>query len=195
LLLLPLVASQVALAMDNVLLVEDLRWALNDVGRKKEHLALLLELNNAITSKLELSELFQALTVDLRRVLRCDAVGIQLPDLDTQKLRIECVDFPAGKGFIREGNEVEIRPDSVAYKAFRAGRIVHLKGKQLAESSPAVQEGLKAVVGLPMISKGRILGTLAHGSFNEDAFTPEGIVFSGQVADQVAIAIDNALMR
>jgi formate hydrogenlyase transcriptional activator len=191
--LLALVASQVALAMDNVLHVEDLRRAVNDVERKKERLALLLDLNNAITSKLELSELFHALTVNLRRVLRCDGVGVQLPDVDTGKLRIECVDFPVGKGSIRDGLQIEEHSDAFAYEAFRTGRVVHVKGQQLAAGLPPVYDGLRSVVHIPVISKGRILGTLTHGSFHDDAFAIEDIVFSGQVADQVAIAIDNAL--
>ncbi len=54
-------------------------------------------------------------------------------------------------------------------------------------------EGFRSAVHLPLVSRDRVLGVLSLGSFEENAFTADDIAFLSQVANQVAIAIENAL--
>jgi len=63
-----------------------------------EHLKLLLDLNNAIVSNLELRDLLRANSASVRQMMKCDSVGVALPDANDQRLRIHAVDFPEGRG-------------------------------------------------------------------------------------------------
>src|SRR4029077_4819015 len=93
---LSLVADQVALAIDDALNLKELQ-------EEKERLRLLLDLNNAVVSNLELRELLRAVSGGVRRVMRCDAVTVLLPEPGRSQLRAYAVDFPGSKGFLSEG--------------------------------------------------------------------------------------------
>jgi len=54
-------------------------------------------------------------------------------------------------------------------------------------------EGIQSSCLLPLISRNRILGVLGLGSQPEQAFRQEEVAFLTQVANQVAIAVENAL--
>ena len=68
---LSLVVDQIALAIDDALHAEELE-------RKNKRLALLLDLNNAVVSNLELRDLLRAMSANVaaRSWRRCDGVGV-----------------------------------------------------------------------------------------------------------------------
>src|SRR5258705_12974897 len=57
----------------------------------------------------------------------------------------------------------------------------------------AVREGLKSVCCLPLISRNRPVGVLVLGRLRDDAFSQSDIGFLGQIANQIALAVENAL--
>lgn len=73
-----------------------------DLRTDNERLKLLLDLNNAIVSNLDLRDLLHATSASVRRVMKCDSVGVALPNPADRRLRIHAVDFPEGRGLIRE---------------------------------------------------------------------------------------------
>jgi transcriptional regulator with GAF, ATPase, and Fis domain len=70
----------------------------SELPSDNERLKLLLDLNNAIISNLDLRELLRAISANVRHVMKCDSVGVALPDRNDQRLRIHAVDFPEGRG-------------------------------------------------------------------------------------------------
>jgi formate hydrogenlyase transcriptional activator len=52
---------------------------------------------------------------------------------------------------------------------------------------------LKSFCFLPLISRNRAIGTLVLGRLRDDAFSQADISFLGQVANQIALAVENAL--
>jgi formate hydrogenlyase transcriptional activator len=67
-----LVADQIALAMDDAI---NFRAS----QRAQERLELLLDLTNRVVSNLNLREVLREISAEIRRVMRCDGVGIDLP--------------------------------------------------------------------------------------------------------------------
>jgi formate hydrogenlyase transcriptional activator len=65
------------------------------------------------------------------------------------------------------------------------------------QDNPVVQsrisEGFKSLCFIPLIRRSRAIGTLNLGRLRGDAFTEEDLYFLGQVANQIAIAVENAL--
>ena len=87
---LSLVVDQIALAIDDALHAEELE-------RQNKRLTLLLDLNNAVVSNLELKDLLQAMSANMRRVMECDGVGVALPDPGTGELQLYAFDFPGSE--------------------------------------------------------------------------------------------------
>ena len=184
------VADHIALVIDNALNFEAAQ-------REKERLELLLDLTNTLVANLELRDLLRALSASVRRVMRCDAVGVFLPEAAGHQLRLYALDYPDSKGFSQEETLVPL-DGSLAGQAFRTGKPVVLDRPDPAQVSPEeyrmiTGEGLQSSCLLPLISRQRCLGVLGLGRQPEQAFRQEEVAFLTQVASQVAIAVENAL--
>jgi len=144
-------------------------------------------------SNLELRDLLREVSATLRRVMKCDATGVALPEDD--HFRVYALDFPDSKGFLTEESLIPL--DSPIGAAFTSWRPELRSQSQIQEYCPEVcsgkSEGLKSGAFLPLISKDRALGVLALSRFAELPFSADEIDFLTKVARQVAIAVENAL--
>jgi formate hydrogenlyase transcriptional activator len=171
---LSLAASQIAVAMDD--------------ARAQERLRLLLDLTNRVVTKLELRDLLQEISASIRQVMQCDGVGVALPDPEKGDLRLYAMDFPGHPEIIESKHRLEF-----AEHVFRTGRSANLTKEQLAANPKAVAPGTNSLCFLPLVSRERVLGILGLGSSRENAFTEEDLGFLGQIANQVALAVQNCL--
>ncbi len=187
------VADHLALAIDSALNLESSRAAQAELQRKNEQLELMLELTNRVVSNLELRDLLREVSASLRRLMKCDATGVALPE-DGQ-LRVYALDFPDSKGFLTE--ESVIPMDSPLGTAFHSGKIELRTESQIQEHCPEVcsgkSEGMKSGCFVPLVSKSRVLGVMALSRFAEIAFSEEETDFLSKIARQLAIAVENAL--
>jgi len=149
--------------IDEALTHEASRAGQAELRSKNERLKLLLDLNNAIVSNLDLRDLLRAIASSVRQVMKCDSVGVALPDPDDQRLRIHAVDFPEGKGLIREESKVP-SADGPTSRAFRKSETIALDAHALAgldAGDLAVAEGFRALCDIPLVSRNRALGVCA----------------------------------
>jgi formate hydrogenlyase transcriptional activator len=110
-------------------------------------------------------------------------------------LRIHAVDFPEGKGLIREESKVP-SADGPTSRAFRKGETIALDAHALSgldAGDLAVAAGFRALCDVPLVSRNRSLGVLCLGRLHDCPFTGDEVEFLRQVAGQVAIAVENAL--
>jgi len=182
---LEMVAAQIALAIDDALNFQESQ-------RSGERLRLLLDLTNRVVSTLDLREVLREIAASIRRVMQVEAVGVTLPDPDTGKLRLCALDFPTSKGIVREGAVVHGSSVSV-HEVFETGQPLNLTPAQIQAEHVVASEGARSLCRLPIVSHGRVLGVLTLGSLRENAFLEDDMGFLGQLANQVGIAIDNAL--
>ena len=183
---LSLVVDQIALAIDDALHAEELE-------QQNKRLTLLLDLNNAVVSNLELRDLLRAMSANVRRVMECDGVGVALPDAGTNELQLYAFDFP--------NNEVArapIRESTAPAKAFRTGKPevvnrIDLRAENSDIPEQALAAGVKSVCYLPLSSRGRTLGILILGRIGKKVFTSDEVEFLMQIANQLALAVENAL--
>jgi formate hydrogenlyase transcriptional activator len=181
---LSLVAGQVALAIDDA-------RNFHESQRVGERLRLLLDLTNRVVSTLDLHALLREIVASLRRVMQCEGVGVTLPDPDTGTLRIYALDFPTSRGFLHEGQLTGDVSRSVT-QVFESRQTVNMDREQIAADGPVALEGANSLCRVPLVSHDRVLGVLSLGTIREHAFSEEDVAFLGQVASQIAIAIDNA---
>src|SRR5580692_9809124 len=90
-----LIGRVVAYALDDGL-------TLRGAQHQNDQLQLLLNLTNRITSNLELRDLLRAIVANIREVIHADAVTVALPDAASGKFRVFALDFPHGKGVVKE---------------------------------------------------------------------------------------------
>jgi formate hydrogenlyase transcriptional activator len=191
---LSLVADQVALAMDDALNFEASKAAQTALQHKNERLKLLLEVNNTIVSNLELRELLRAISASIRSVMQCDGVGVALPDGESKQLRVYAFDFPHRQGLTREDILIPSDQDSPGARAFQTGQALSiLSGESDAADPLAMAEGLKSLCHIPLISRNRTLGLLSLARIAPIAFSARDMEFLTLIANQVAIAVENAL--
>jgi formate hydrogenlyase transcriptional activator len=94
--------------------------------------------------------------------------------------------------------EILARPCSDREKAvFRTGQPVNLTRDELTREEIAAHPGVSGLKNsislLPLLGRERVLGVLVLGSSRENAFLEEDLAFLGQLANQIALAVENAL--
>src|ERR1700733_1429619 len=97
-----LVGRVVAFALDDGLNLRRAQSTHACLQSQNERLQLLLNLTSQITSNLQHRELFRAIAANIREVMQCDAVAVSLLKSDPTRFKLVALDFPRGKGLVRE---------------------------------------------------------------------------------------------
>src|SRR5467141_3023979 len=190
---LSVVAEQIALAFDNALHFDASQASQQQLVKKNERLGLLLELTNHVVSNLDFRDILRAVVASTRRVMACDGVGITLPDTDNTHLRIYALDFPFSGESVHEESLVPIDED-ISGAVFRTGK--PWCGSVQEARRLGMKDTAQAEVGtvsiLPLVSRSRVLGIFGVVKYQDAALTSDDIEFLTQIANQVAIAVENA---
>jgi len=186
---LELIGRVVAFALDDGL---NLRRA----QHQNDQLQLLLDLTNRITSNLQPRDLLRAIAANIREVIGADAVTVVLPDAASEKFRVLAMDFPHGKGVVKE--ELLITPSPAVMKALDTLKPVVINTWEPNELSSdasdlVAAEGIKTFCNIPLVNRGRALGILSILRTTETPFSPGDVDFLSRASGQIAIAIENAL--
>jgi formate hydrogenlyase transcriptional activator len=191
------VARQVAVAVDNALNFEQAQSGQQQLEKERDRLGLLLDVTNTIVSSLDLHELLNAVSSSLKRLVPHEYASLSLYDPETQRLQIHALDFPVSKGLLKEGLWVPVE-GSPTGRAIMSGKPILITRADIAQFGSDIarrilDEGLKSAYCLPLISHGRPLGTLVVASLCEENFPERDAELLRHIANQIAIAVENAL--
>ncbi|OQW65965.1 MAG: hypothetical protein BVN28_01070 [Nitrospira sp. ST-bin4] len=191
------IAEQVAIAVENALNFERAHQAEQDMKRQFERERLMLEINNAVVSQLDLRELVRVISSCLSEALEINAVGLSLYEPETACFRVYYYDLPDTIPPMEAGATIPAE-GSIGGLALASGRPVLINRASEAEAFPESKRrfydhGFNSGGCVPLILQGRKLGVLGILSFREDAFPEERQQLLCQIADQIAIATENAL--
>ncbi|HJY87043.1 MAG TPA: sigma 54-interacting transcriptional regulator [Candidatus Acidoferrales bacterium] len=191
------VARQVAVAVDNALNYQRVQAYQQQLAEERDRLRVLLEVNNAVVSHLELRQLFEAIAASLRRVMHHEYISLALYDPETKRMRLKVLDFPQGRGLIREEMTVpvETSPSGCCFSNRRpvVANRADLERYDAEIARLLLAEGVQSLCCVPLVSRNRILGALNVASLRDGAFSSEEANLLEQVASQVGIAVENAL--
>jgi len=191
------VAKQVAVAVDNVLNFAGAEAAQQSLARERDRLSLVLEINNAVVSHLELRKLLKAVSDCLARVLPHDLAWFCLYDPAAHQLQTHALDFPSNQDFAEAGDPIPLEgtPEGLAFTTQQAVLIRNLNltefPAEIIKRGAAV--GLKSGCAVPLISHGRALGTLSVVSKQAEAFTDDDAKLLSWIGAQVALAVANSM--
>ncbi|HLN82348.1 MAG TPA: sigma 54-interacting transcriptional regulator [Candidatus Binatia bacterium] len=191
------VARQVAVAVDNALNFEQAQSGQQQLEKERDRLGLLLDVTNTIVSSLDLHELLNAVSSSLKRLVPHEYASLSLYDPETQRLQIHALDFPVSKGLLKEGLWVPVE-GSPTGRAIMSGKPILITRADIAQFGSDIarrilDEGLKSAYCLPLISHGRPVGTLVVASLHEENFPERDAELLRHIANQIAIAVENAL--
>ena len=189
--LLEQIAGPVAVAVENALNFQRAK-------HERDRFQLMLKINNAVTSHLDLQELVKTISASLRDIIPHDAAGIALYEPEHDHLReytnvfytdvnafrigdtIPIQGTPAGQVFLTGQPLLIRRPNPDQYPADRYSQLPE-------EMSP------KSACLAPLSTHGRKLGIAGVSSTQVDNFTEKDLELFTHVADQIAIAVQNSL--
>ena len=191
---LAVVADQVALAIDGAASFERLRVAHGRLARSSERLRLILDVGSRVLSNLDLQDLLRSIAANVRQVLRCDLASVVLIDPDGAHARLCVLDFPDSHGYMTEGAVFPVERERME-EFLRIGRPREVGFDEL--SGPGSRflraEGISFGYAFPLVGRGRPLGIFTAMRRSAEKFDRDEIDLIGQVAGQVATALDNAL--
>ena len=176
---LSLVTDVIATAMDNAINFDSFRRTQDELKAEKGRLQLLFDLSGQIDSNLEIRQLLRTTSAMVRRMIRCDAVAIHLPDTESGSLQLFAIDSHEHASRDEENNgkvEGSTSGEEVC-EVFRSRKPI-LNGDNLGYV-------------LPLISRNRVLGVMELAQQKEQVLLDGQFVI--QIANQVALTIDNAL--
>jgi len=191
------VAKQVAVAIDNAFNSEAAIAYQRQLAHERDRQRLLLEVNNAVIAHLELRQLLKAISASLSRVVPHDLAGFALFDHDTQRLSAHALDFPRNQEFVETGDTIPLEGTPEG-KAFTSRQTVLIRNLDTTEFPAEIIKraeaaGLRSGCAVPLISHGKVLGTLSVVSMQENPFSQDDAELLTQIGAQVAIAVENAL--
>src|SRR5467141_1297849 len=160
-----------------------------ELQRQNDRLELLLNLTSKITSSLDLREVLRAVAANIREVIHAEGVAVSLQDAASEKFRVFAIDFPHGKGVLKE--ELLVRPSTAVKKALETLRPV-VSHTCDGHEDIVVAEGRRAYCAIPLVNRGRARGILSSLRTTEAPFSQEDMNFLSRASGQIAIAIENA---
>ena len=177
--LLSLLTDMIATVLDNAISFDSLRRTQDNLKAEKGRLLQLLDLSGQIISNLEIRQLLRTTSAMVRRMIRCDAVAIHLPDKENSSLRLFAIDSHEHASGDEESN----------------GRVEgSTSGEEVCEvfrSRKPIFSRDNARYVLPLISRNRVFGVMELAQQKERGLLDAQFVI--QIANQVALIIDNAL--
>lgn len=166
--------------------------------RKQAEEALLLQVTNTLITNLDIGRLLAAVSASIRQVASFDYSGLALFDSSTGQLRTHVLESPGGRKPPPDGTPI-LLSGSPAGQAFSSREPVVLnhvrqevEGFAPADIKRLTDLGIKSACWVPLINRGRPLGTLMVAKIAEEPFTEKDVRLLTHVAGQIAIAIDNA---
>jgi PAS domain S-box-containing protein len=165
---------------------------------KRVREAFLLQVTNALVSNLDIRQLLSAIAACVRQVKSFDYATLALYDERTKTLRTQALESTAAGGSAGSPDEASIPlENSPAGRAYTTRKPLLLKGrpqeKWQFDTPLHIDRSFESGCWIPLLGRERVLGTLNIYSRRPEHFNEDDLALLAQMANQVAVALDNAL--
>jgi len=184
------VASEFAVAVESFLAKQEAGW-------ERDRLRTLFDITNALASKLERDELFSAISSQLSNVIRHDYALLTLRNAENGLLDVYSLHSAGPQSC--EAFKGPFNPMGMpAEEVLATGRPVVARDTDIdrypnSDFRQFVALGFKSVCSVPLIARDRVIGTLALNRRTDDDWSPDDVEFLMQVANQIAMTVENSL--
>ena len=155
----------------------------------------LVAISRELSSSLELEELLPAILSSVRSIARYDRAVLSLLDEGGKSLH-RYGDALEWEPFVNHGSTISLE-QSLSAQAIQMREVTFFSADDLRNLSDPLAKtmyevGVRSVCCVPLIAGNRIWGTLTPSSTVENAFDSSDIEYLQQVANQIAVALQNA---
>ena len=156
----------------------------------------LMRVSRAIGAHQSAKDLFAALVDELNGLVDFDAIGVFLKCQNSDRFQNHFVDMESRSVLVAEEN---LSPEETFVSSVYDQQASWLRSTDEMEPryerfQVALQNrGIRSICALPLTTGHRRLGVISFGSRQAHAYPPEEVKFISQVADQIALAFDDAL--
>ncbi len=181
------IADQTAIAIVNAKHFE------KEISKEKEYLKVFEEITKAANSTLHVNEVLDMIVKKIPEVMGLKAATIRLLDHTGKKLKLGAAYGLSEKYLSRgpvdtEENIIEaLNEKPVAIYDVTTDDKIHYKKE-------AAEEGIKSMLSLPIVARGKVLGVLRLLTGSARHFVQQEIDFAASLAEQCGTAIENATM-
>ena len=188
--------DQVAMAVASSLHLKRSHRTQLELEVQSARLKLLVDMTNSMVANLELDSLLKEVTVGARRVVPSDFAMVGLLDSQSGRLQVSAFDLPDDvklDGRAVSSLAAAIGPHVFATGKSWSGRMEEFAPREEGDPNWAAGDFKNACI-LPVAGHDGALGILAVCKREDTAYTQDEIDFLMQVANQVAIAVEKALV-
>jgi formate hydrogenlyase transcriptional activator len=200
-------ASRIALiAIERQRAQAVLAKAHDELESERDRLRLLVEVQKALVTNLDLRGLLTGLAASLRRVTECDFVGLALPQPSGEELRLHFAHYFNGQGTIREGMIAPLH-GSATGKAFRTRQLVCLNNVKADQPDTEIygtpegqefyqlllKEGVPSGYFLPLIRGDQVIAVMMLTKYGRKPLKAQEAEFLSALTGQLSAAVANAL--
>jgi GAF domain-containing protein len=179
------IADQAAIAINNARIFE------KTISKEKQYLRVFEEVTKAVSSTLNLEEVLNLIVRKLPEVMNLKAATIRLLDDRGEKLRLV-----SASGLSREYlNRGPVDTEENVREALQLKPVAIYdvtKDPRIKYQKEAEREGIKSMLTLPIIARGKLIGIMRLLTDEFRNFNDEEIRFTASLAEVCGTAIDNA---
>ncbi|MBZ5513575.1 MAG: sigma 54-interacting transcriptional regulator [Acidobacteriia bacterium] len=174
--------------------ITERKRAEESLRKSEERWRTLLEINNAMITNLSQEALLRSIVEALRRFVPFDraALTLYLPEKDV--FRFVAIEGSDASDYFRPGLEISPQESSVGWVFHHQRPILRRdleKEQQYSNERRLAREGMRSHCVVPLIVRGRSIGTLNVASNAQNQYSEEASDFLQEVANQVALAVEN----
>jgi formate hydrogenlyase transcriptional activator len=192
------IGALVAVAIDNVRHQQETEVREGQLRAERDHWRTLLELTNAVVTQRDVAALRAAILPNVRRLVPHDHTNLYL--IDEQRQLGPFVIDPTALAW-PDDLAAQIRLDAEPYKSSLAPLdravdfdVVHADPTGWEALHAHLQaSGVKRICNAPLAAPHRVLGILSLGRLTPAPFTSEELAWAAQIAEQIALALENAM--
>lgn len=188
------IANQTSAAVANSRLLGQMRDTLLQSEQRALKLRAATEVAETLSSVLDLSLLLPQVVRVIHDRFELYYVGLFLVD-DTERWAVlRAGTGHAGKAMLASGHRLSIGGESMIGNCIAQGqaRIALDVGEEATRFNNPVLPDTRSEMAMPLLSRGRVIGAMTIQSDRAAAFSPEDITTLQTMANQVAVAIENA---
>ena len=176
---------------------EELRRNQHVSDRLAQEIAIIAEIGKVVGSNLDIEEVYESFAAEVQKLILFDRLAVNLHSPHDENVRVAYIfgETISGRGkgelFPLKGSVSEVLTKT------RAGLYSYReKGQEIDQRfdnyAATVQEGLRSLMGVPLIYRDEVIGSLHFRSKTPNAYTDRDLQLAERIGAQIAGAIANA---
>jgi diguanylate cyclase (GGDEF)-like protein len=159
---------------------------------REQELSLINQLAGVISSSLNIQEVYDAFADELKEVVETDYTAICL--IEGTEIYFAAVSSAVGSTW-HTGQKIPVAGTTVEWVSLNKRPFYERdlsQSRRFWTGEDHAKRGIKAMLYLPLVNKGEVIGVLLIGSVKPAAYSPEQTILLEHLASQIAAPIENS---